>query len=221
MAKPFSGKPHIGENRITRKNGVTYVYERTTQYNPETRKTMTTSTRLIGKIPPGETEVVATRRRKPNGYRKAEGLATRRHAGLTDILEWAGRESRIDHDLQACFNAGDAAKIQSIARYWLGSDGNTLPRLEGWQLMHELPYPYGISEDVYGELFKSLGRDEGGIQGFFMARAGRLSTRPVIACDSTTISTYSQNRHEARRGFNKDGAGCSCSSSPCATGVSL
>ena len=207
MARPFSGKPHIGENRITRKNGVTYVYERTTQYNPETRKTMTTSTKLIGKIPPGETEVVATRRRKPNGYRKAEGLAARRHVGLTDILEWAGRESRIDHDLQTCFNAGDAAKIQSIARYWLGTDGNTLPRLEGWQLMHELPYPYGISEDVYGELFKSLGRDEGGIQGFFMARAGRLSTRPVIAYDSTTISTYSQNQHEARRGFNKDGDG--------------
>lgn len=203
----YRREPHIGENRITRKNGVTYVYERTTQYNPETRKTMTTSTKLIGKIPPGETEVVATRRRKPNGYRKAEGLAARRHVGLTDILEWAWRESRIDHDLQACFNAGDAAKIQSIARYWLGTDGNTLPRLEGWQLMHELPYPYGINEDVYGELFKSLGRDEGGIQGFFMARAGRLSTRPVIAYDSTTISTYSQNQHEARRGFNKDGDG--------------
>ena len=44
MARPFSGKPHVGENRITRKNGITYVYERTTQYNPETRKTMTTST---------------------------------------------------------------------------------------------------------------------------------------------------------------------------------
>ena len=93
MARPFSGKPHVGENRITRKNGITYVYERTTQYNPETRKTMTTSTRLIGKILPGETEVVATRRRKPNGCRKAEGLSARRHVGLTDILEWAGRES--------------------------------------------------------------------------------------------------------------------------------
>ena len=213
MARPFSGKPHVGENRITRKNGITYVYERTTQYNPETRKTMTTSTRLIGKILPGETEVVATRRRKPNGCRKEEGLAARRHVGLTDILEWAGRESRIDHDLQSCFSTGDAAKIQSIARYWLGTDGNTLPRLEGWQLMHELPYPYGISEDVYGELFKSLGQDESGIKGFFTARAGRLSTRPVIAYDSTTISTCSQNQHEARRGFNKDGAGWTPSSS--------
>ena len=204
MARPFSGKVHVGENRITRKNGITYVYERTTQYDRQSKKTMTTSTRLIGKILPGETEMVSTRHRKPNGYRKAAGSASRKHVGLTDILEWAGRESHIDHDLQVCFSAGDCAKIQSIARYWLGTDGNTLPRLEGWQLMHDLPYPYGISEDVYGELFKSLGRDESGIQGFFMARAGRLSIRPVIAYDSTTISTYSQNQHEARRGFNKE-----------------
>lgn len=30
-ARPFSGKVHVGENRITRKNGITYVYERTAQ----------------------------------------------------------------------------------------------------------------------------------------------------------------------------------------------
>jgi len=204
MPRLFSGKVHVGENRITRKSGITYVYERTTHYDQERRRTVTTSTKLLGKILPGETEMVPTRHRKPNGYRKAEGLADRRHVGLMNILEWAGRESDIDHDVHTCFSPGDAAKILSIARYWLGTDGNTLPRLEGWQLMHELPYPHGISEDVYGELFKSLGCNEAGIQGYFMARADRLSAKPVIAYDSTTISTYSQNQHEARRGFNKD-----------------
>ena len=49
---------------------------------------MTTSTRLTVKILPGETEVVSTCHRKPNGHRRAEDLATRRHVGLTDILEW-------------------------------------------------------------------------------------------------------------------------------------
>ena len=203
MSRHFSGKVHVGENRITRKNGITYVYERTTRYDQKSRKTLTISTRLVGKIMHGETKMIPTRHRKPNGFRKAGVLAVRRHVGLTDILEWAGRESCIDQDLEESFSAGDAAKIQSIARYWLGTDGSTLPRLEGWQLMHELPYPHGISEDVYGELFKTLGCNEGGIQGFFMARAGRLSTMPVIAYDSTTISTYSRNQHEARRGFNK------------------
>ena len=115
-----------------------------------------------------------------------------------------GRESRIDHDLRVCFGAGDAAKIQSIARYWLETDGNTLLRLDGWQLMHELPYPYGISEDIYGELFRSLVHDESGNRGFLMARAGHRFTRPVIAYDSTIISTCSQNQHAARRGFSKD-----------------
>ena len=72
MPRHFSGKPHVGENRITRKNGVTYVYEHTPLYDRESKKTMTTSTRLIGKILPGETEMRSTRHRNPNGYRKAE-----------------------------------------------------------------------------------------------------------------------------------------------------
>ena len=87
------------------------------------------------------------------------------------------------------------------------SGGGDAPRQEGWQLMHDLPYPYGISQDLYGELFKSLGHHESGIQGFFMARADRLFVKPVIVCDSTTISTYSRNQHGARRGFNKYGNG--------------
>ena len=57
----------------------------------------------------------------------------RRHTGLTDILEWVGKYSGIDYDVQSSFSEGDAAKILSIARYWIGTSGNTLPRLESWQ----------------------------------------------------------------------------------------
>ena len=39
---------------------------------------------------------------------------------------------------------------------------STLPRLEGWQVMHSLPYSEAITEDVYGDLFKSVGRNEDG-----------------------------------------------------------
>ncbi len=79
--------------------------------------------------------------------------------GLTDILEWVGSVSGIDADIRSSFSAGDAAKILSIARYWIGTNGNTLPRLEGWQVMHQLPYRDAITEDVYGALFKSVGRN--------------------------------------------------------------
>ena len=203
MAKPVTGKTHVGERREKRSNGDIYVYERITAYNEKTKKTYTVSQKLKGKIKSGTKEIVPTRPKK----RKCElGVinATRQHTGLTDILEWAGKVSGIDDDVLASFSQGDAEKILSIARYWIGSGGNTLPRLESWQVMHPLPYSEEISEDVYGKLFKDVGRNEEGVQRYFSARAVRLGDSPVLAFDSTTISTYSENQSEARQGFNKD-----------------
>jgi hypothetical protein len=206
MAKPITGKTHVGERREMRPNGDIYVYERITAYNEKTRKTYTVSQKLKGKIKAGTQEIVPTRPKKHKG----EGTvvdATRHHTGLTDILAWVGKVSGIDADVRASFSEGDAAKMLSIARYWIGSGGNTLPRLESWQVMHPLPYGEAITEDVYGDLFKDVGRNEAGVQSYFSARAARLGESPVLAFDSTTISTYSENQSEARRGFNKDGDG--------------
>jgi len=206
MAKPVTGKTHVGERREKRPNGDIYVYERITSYNEKTKKTYTVSQKLKGKIKAGTQEIVATRPKKRKG--EADVIdATRQHTGLTDILEWVGKASGIDDDILASFSQGDAEKILSIARYWIGSGGNTLPRLESWQVMHPLPYREEISEDVYGKLFKDVGRNEEGVQRYFSARALRLGDSPVLAFDSTTISTYSENQSEARQGFNKDGDG--------------
>jgi len=206
MAKRISGKSHVGERRERRPNGDIYIYERVTAYNEKSKKTYTVSQKLKGKIKAGTREIVPTRPKK----RRGEGgsvEAVREHTGLTDILEWVGKSSGIDNDVYASFSEGDAQKIISIARYWIGTGGNTLPRLESWQVMHPLPYREGISEDVYGDLFKDVGRNEDGIQNYFSSRAKRLDKSPVLAFDSTTISTYSENQSEARRGFNKDGDG--------------
>ena len=46
------------------KNGDIYVIERQTQYDPVKKYNVVLSSRIIGKIPKGETSVVATR---PNG----------------------------------------------------------------------------------------------------------------------------------------------------------
>lgn len=202
MSRHYSGNIHVSIRHEKRKNGDIYVLERTTQYDRETKLTRTLKTKLLGKIPAGESEMVSTRAKKPNGFNKTS--STRQHCGMTDILEWVGRESGIDEDLRSCFSSGDAEKMISIARYWLATEGCTLPRLEGWQITHPLPYSNGISEDVYGELFKNLGYQEERIQQYFSYRAARLSRAPVIAFDSTTISTYSECQSEARHGFNKD-----------------
>lgn len=206
MAKRITGKNHTGERRETRPNGDIYVYERVTAYDKEAKKTYTVSQKLKGKIKAGTEEIVPTRPKKEKG----DGVfvsAVRQHTGLTDILEWVGKASGIDADVLSSFDEGDAAKILSVARYWIGTSGNTLPRLESWQVMHPLPYREPISEDVYGNLFKDIGRNEHSVQCYFSYRARLLERSPVLAFDSTTISTYSENQSEARRGFNKDGDG--------------
>jgi hypothetical protein len=173
MAKPITGKTHVGERREKRPNGDIYVYERITAYNEKTRKTYTVSQKLKGKIKSGTPEIVPTRPKKHKG----EGgivAATRQHTGLTDILEWVGKVSGIDDDVRASFSEGDASKMLSVARYWIGSGGNTLPRLESWQVMHPLPYREAITEDVYGDLFKDVGCNEESVQCYFSARAARL-----------------------------------------------
>lgn len=205
MPKQITGKTHVGERREKRPNGDIYIYERVTAYDKETKKTYTVSQKLKGKVKAGTQEITPTRPKKKGAGRLIS--ATRRHTGLTDILEWAGKASGVDDDVLSSFDEGDAAKILSIARYWIGTSGNTLPRLESWQVMHPLPYPEAISEDVYGKLFKDIGRNEHSVQQYFQSRAGHLGTSPVLAFDSTTISTYSENQSEARRGFNKDGDG--------------
>ena len=206
MGRKFQGKIHIGRRVQRQKNGDIYILERTTRYDRATKKTVTVGQRLLGKIVAGTTEMVPTRPKRPDGA--AAGSATRRHTGLTDILEHVGRVSGIDEDVRAAFpHGGVAEKILTVARYWLATGGQTLPRLAAWQAMHPTPYPGTISDDVASDLFKEVGVDEGGVQSYFRARADRLDRDAAVAYDSTTVSTYSENLHEARQGFNKDGDG--------------
>ncbi len=206
MPKPITGKTHVGERREMRPNGDIYVYERITAYDEKTRKSYTVSQKIKGKIKSGTQQMVPTRPKKRKGESRVAS-AERMHTGLTDILAWVGRTSGIDEDVMSSFSVGDAGKILSIARYWIGTDGNTLPRLESWQVMHSLPYREAITEDVYGDLFKAIGRNEDGVQRYFSSRAARLDKHPVLAFDSTTISTYSENQSEARQGFSQNGDG--------------
>ncbi len=209
MGRPLTGKQHVGIRRETRPNGDVYVYERVTGYDPKTQKTKTLSTRLLGKIPAGATDMIPTRPKKKRSEDSSCTVEARRtHVGLQKILDWAGRESGIDEDLKACFEMGDALKLSSIGRYWVATDGDALPRMEAWQVMNPLPYEYPISQDVYRKLFTSIGRNESGVQSYFRCRARRVSAGGLnLALDTTTFSSYSKNQIETRQGFNKDGDG--------------
>ena len=107
MGRPLTGKLHTGQRRETRANGDVYVYERVTAYDPKTQKTKTVSTRLLGKIPAGQTEMIPTRPKKTKTSAKQTPVQARRvHGGLLKLLSWIGDQSGIDADLMKSFSEG-------------------------------------------------------------------------------------------------------------------
>ena len=214
MPAKASGEIKTRTVKNTQKNGDIYILERSTVYDPVKKQTKVLGTRLVSKIPKGTEVPVSTRPKRPH-FDKVEISnaphrqisATRRHIGMMDILEHIGTISGIDDGVYAGTDIGTAQKIISIARYLLASNGQTLPGILTWQLNHALPYESGITEDVYHDLFAGVGQDETLQQVFFSNRCATIKDKAVLAYDSTTISTYSENQVEARYGYNKDDDG--------------
>lgn len=215
MSKKPTGNVMCSRAEVPQKNGDIYIYEREYQYDPKTRKTKRISNKLTAKIPKGMNKEVPTRLKRKHADlsfagNHCEGTvdlninASRQHTGLTDILEHIGTVSGIDGALLASCDKGTALKIMSIARFLVATSGDSLPHIETWQLTHPVPYSDGITEDIYYSLCKSIGIDETFRQRLFHERYQQLGSHPLIAFDSTTESTYSENQIDARYGFNKD-----------------
>jgi transposase len=209
-AKP-SGEVKTGIAHSPRKNGDVYVLERQTMYDPIKKYNRILSSKLLYKIPKGSETPVPTRPKKTNSDKEAKFTgaikASRERIGMMEIIGHIGAASGIDDGIYGNTDLGTAQKIISIARYLLATNGSTLPGIITWQFNHALPYEDGISEDVYHDLFVWVGRNESLQQNFFAGRCAGIEGKPVLAYDSTTISTYSENQIEARYGYNKDGDG--------------
>ena len=214
MPAKASGEVKMRIVRNTQKNGDIYVYERRTLYDPTTKQTKVLSAKLMGKIPKGSDKLMPTRPKQARfgdvGNSNGSGshlAATRRRVGMMEIIDRIGIASGIDEGIYGNTDTGTAQEILSVARYLLASNGQTLPGMLTWQFTHALPYEEGISEDIYHDLFCRVGRDEVLQQNFFANRCATIKDRAVLAYDSTTISTYSENQLDARFGYNKSNDG--------------
>jgi len=209
-AKP-SGEVKTRIVRNTQKNGDIYVLERQTIYDPDMKRNRVLSTKLLSKIPKGTDTPIATRPKRADSRKEQENperiTASREHVGMMEIVDHIGAVSGIDGGIYSNTDIGTAQKTISIARYLLATNGQSLPGILTWQFNHPLPYEDGISEDIYHDLFVKVGRDESLQQSFFASRCADIKERAVLAYDSTTISTYSENQIEARYGYNKAGDG--------------
>ena len=204
------------------KNGDTYVLERKIKYDVEKKHNKVLSTKLVAKIPKDTKIPVPTRPKRSNLNKNREIItdsngnsetdsdsiiASRMRVGMMKIIDHLGKASGIDQAIYSNTDMGTAQKIISLARYLLATNGQSLPGILTWQYNHPLPYAEGITEDIYHDLFKDVGYDESLQQNFFLSRCDSLGTDVAIAYDSSTISTYSNNQHEARYGFNKSDDG--------------
>lgn len=217
MARKYTGKIVTYRVEKKRENGDIYIYEQDRQYDPEKKYAVILRSKLLGVKRKGTNKVVSTRaRRKFVNVTQTEVsplgdvTAVRKHVGMIDIIDHISETSFVDEDVRASTDLPTANKILSMARYIVCSDSDSLAGIEEWQYTHKLPYGFGISKNVYHTLFKEIGRDETLQQTFFKFRLDREDEVGLyLACDSTLISTYSDNLTNdiARYGFdkNKDG----------------
>ncbi len=126
------------------------------------------------------------------------------HVGATDILEWIGKNSGIDEDIRHSTYEGMARKIITVARYCTANPSQNLPRIGKWQRTHPVPCETELSRKNYQVMMEELGEDKQAQMAYFKCRAARAGKSDVLAIDSTTISTYSENLNFARHGYNKD-----------------
>lgn len=210
MARPVSGK--IMEDIIWEKqrNGSYYCYQRERIW--EDGKTKNIKKKLLGKSATKGGELEPTRGKRPSAASssskplpaESKVKASRMHIGMMDIINHIGKVSGIDEDLYSITDRPTAEKIISVARYIVGTDGQTFPSIEEWMLTHPVPYVYPITEDVYLNLFHDIGLDESLRQSFFKCRIEREPDLVLlVAYDSSTENSESKNP-EARLGMNKD-----------------
>ena len=211
MPATASGKIKTQIVHSTQKNGDIYVLERQILYDPEKKWNKVLSTKLLSKIPKGSDTPIPTRPKKASFDNELERsrtiAASRERIGMMELIDHIGSTSGIDEGIYSNTDVGTAQKIISLARYLLATNGQSLPGILTWQFNHPLPYEDGISEFIYHELFTRVGRDESLQQNFFASRCAPIKEKAVLAYDSTTISTYSENQIEARYGYKKAGDG--------------
>ena len=212
-----------------KKTGVKYQERRRYQYVPERKYNRPLSSRRTGlKILPGEDTPVRSRpKKKKNETAQSEAslsssdlkreeapktdeptVATRYRTGASDILDWAVSKSKLSDALYNAYDKTTAEKILTVANFMV-QEGDPICNIDDWQLEHDAPYREGLSADGCYNLFEQLGRDESGMQTLFKSLGNMSGDAPVVAFDSTTVSTYSESRlkETVRQGYNKAGDG--------------
>lgn len=146
--------------------------------------------------------------------------------GLRKVLEWIGKASKIDRDLDESFEGDVTVALYGMARYWLATGGAPLTRIGAWERMcgrgsifPEDPEPseeavHAANEDFFGrrpldvcgEVFRCVTEWPGHAAEFFelrAQRARRLNPKRAWAFDVTVFDDEIDHPLRMREAFRR------------------
>ena len=133
--------------------------------------------------------------------KQSQIISTRRFYGSVYLLEQAAEKSGaleiLKNSFPTCYK-----KILSICFFFILERNSPLYRFDIWSRFHKHPYGLNISSSSSSKFLDSITEND---IDYFLSKFSRYSGENTItAIDSTSISSYSQLLHMAKRGINKD-----------------
>lgn len=213
MPKKASGDTKIDRYIEPKSNGIIYVYERKRKYNSEKRYNENLGTRLLGILQNGKTDYYDDKNISPTRPKRKtvpkETSALRQRTGMIDLIRHISNLSGIEEELRAALPGEDGVvqKLLTCAWFLFATDGDSMPKIRSWTKKYDgiLPYRHGIiTKDMYHALYSELGRREDVKQTIFCERRKSLGDDVVLALDSSTFETSSEQLSVGRNAIHKD-----------------
>ena len=206
MARALPTKVKSTLLHVRQKNGETYVFEKKALYDPEKKCARAQGVRLIGKILPGQTEMVPIKTPTPddneNSLHRGVSVtdvcppaASMKIAGSTALLMMAAKTSTIVSDLRSVFGAQNTDAILSFAFFSLLED-SSIADFNAWAEAHEHPFGKTLSDADQKALSATL-YDTKLIDAFFQARLKRTEGEDLIVYLSSVERQVSDSKQSS------------------------
>ena len=213
MGRPYTGKQSVTREERLQKNGVIYVYEKLSWYDPDVRYTRKKLT-LLGIKNPNTGEIEETRPKLSPGSEPGEVSSdltvTKQQNALISILRYVSEISGVTAEVNQALgkDKGMVQKILTLSWYSFATDGRNWTHAENWtnSFLSELPYHHGpITEAIYQKLFYDIGKNEEIKWSIFRIRAAQFKEDELLALDSTVIHCGTKDVSDAQSTVGKDG----------------
>lgn len=182
-------------------NGTTYVYENTSYWNKETKKTQH-KRKCVGHLDFLTGDIIPNHKKDDKispEYKKQSCNVIGN--GISLLLDKVTKESGLFKILKQVFSE-DWQQILTCA-YFLVSEGDALCHAEKWSATNLSPYGKSLVSQRISELLSRINR--GMQQDFFKAWIKHNCKDEYYALDITSVSSYSEFIDFVRYGYNRDG----------------